>query len=118
VSCNRPEKGHIYEIGCSGDSETVWSDNKKWSGKNSSWDIQVQPSWYSQVLNRDIATIDTGNGTCLVLDAKPSEVEGILEIQYAKQGKGFELNKATGFIDGNKQFFTSLRAAKAAQAKR
>jgi len=81
----------IGEAGCSGGSTKVWSANGKWSGTNSSANLQISARAIQLV-----PTIVVGG--LVTLDAQPTALRGVLEISWAEQSIGFDLKKNTGHL--------------------
>lgn len=78
---------------CSGSSEKVWSDNKKWSGSDSHVRVSVPLRWYAQIYRRGLAVVD--GLFVLRLEDLP---DGVLEVWVAKQGRGFDLVAETAYL--------------------
>lgn len=99
-------------VGASGESEKAWSSNGKWSGSNSSHEIQVPRDWLTVVQARGIAVCDG----LLTLDAEPILGHGpeLFRAAWIEQGKGFDLNCVRGYIariDGAAYHAKTARAA-------
>jgi len=79
------------EIGCSGGSNQVWSDNGKWSGTDSYAEFTI-----SRRVLRYFPDATTPDGL-VVLDAKRITLREY-EIVWAEQARGFDLKPVKGFL--------------------
>lgn len=99
----------IGTVGAHGESERVWSDNKKWSGLNSIHRVGVLFSWKSQVERRGLAVVDNK----LTLDAveiAPDTFDAV----WVVQGRGFELKVQRGTIRKRGGLWVHSKKVKAA----
>jgi hypothetical protein len=81
------------EIGMSGQSETAWSDNGKWKGKNAVYHVCVRAGWKKYVYNKGLADA----GGLLTLDAEEID-PGLWAATWAQQSRGFTVKVVSGYI--------------------
>lgn len=77
----------------SGLSETAWSGNGKWSGKNSIHNITVKNNWLRNVYKNKIAVI----AGLITVDAKKLK-NRVFAATWIEQGRGFDLKLVSGYI--------------------
>lgn len=78
----------------SGSSSRAWSSNGKWTGLDAAFAVHVQRYWLSRV-NTVAGLADAGGMLTTHAEAVASDAWAAT---WVKQGRGFELNTASGFI--------------------